>query len=201
MEINAIHANNNDSDELISELEMEKEMALRNIREYGDDVLAKECRAVKEITPRVKELVDDMLDTMYEANGVGLAAPQVGVLKRIVVIDVSPEGDQPLIMINPEILETDGEQTGYEGCLSLPGKSGVVTRPNYVKAKATDIDGTEYIVEGEELLARALVHEIDHLDGHVDTEIVEGDLMDVTYEKPEEGEEDDVKAPLAQDKE
>ncbi len=178
VEINAIHVYNIDSEDLFAELEMEKEMALRNIREYGDDVLAKECRAVKEITPRVKELVDDMLDTMYEANGVGLAAPQVGVLKRIVVIDVSPEGDQPLIMINPEILETDGEQTGYEGCLSLPGKSGVVTRPNYVKAKATDIDGTEYIVEGEELLARAICHELDHLDGHMYVEKVEGDLVD-----------------------
>ena len=173
VEINAIHVYNIDSEDLFAELEMEKEMALRNIREYGDDVLAKECRAVKEITPRVKELVDDMLDTMYEANGVGLAAPQVGVLKRIVVIDVSPEGDQPLIMINP-----DGEQTGYEGCLSLPGKSGVVTRPNYVKAKATDIDGTEYIVEGEELLARAICHELDHLDGHMYVEKVEGDLVD-----------------------
>ncbi len=178
VEINTIHVYNIDSEDLFAELEMEKEMALRNIREYGDDVLAKECRAVKEITPRVKELVDDMLDTMYEANGVGLAAPQVGVLKRIVVIDVSPEGDQPLIMINPEILETDGEQTGYEGCLSLPGKSGVVTRPNYVKAKATDIDGTEYIVEGEELLARAICHELDHLDGHMYVEKVEGDLVD-----------------------
>ena len=153
-------------------------MALRTIREYGDDVLAKECRAVKEITPRVCELVQDMLDTMYEANGVGLAAPQVGVLKRIVVIDVSPEADQPLIMINPEILETDGEQTGYEGCLSLPGKSGVVTRPNYVKAKATDLDGNEYIVEGEELLARAICHELDHLDGHMYVEKVEGEILD-----------------------
>jgi peptide deformylase len=152
-------------------------MALRTIREYGDDVLVKECREVKEITPRVKELVEDMLDTMYEANGVGLAAPQVGVLKRIVVIDVSPEADQPLVMINPEILETDGEQTGYEGCLSLPGKSGVVTRPNYVKAKATDLDGTEYIIEGEELLARAICHELDHLDGHMYVEKVEGELV------------------------
>ncbi len=153
-------------------------MALRNIREYGDDVLARQCRDVKEITPRVRELVEDMLDTMYDANGVGLAAPQVGVLKRIVVIDVSPEADQPLIMINPQILETDGEQTGYEGCLSLPGKSGIVTRPNYVKAKAMDLDGNEYIVEGEELLARAICHELDHLDGHMYVEKVEGDLVD-----------------------
>ncbi len=153
-------------------------MALRTIREYGDDVLVKECREVKEITPRVKELVEDMLDTMYEANGVGLAAPQVGVIKRIVVIDISPEADQPLVMINPTILETSGEQTGYEGCLSIPGKSGIVTRPNYVKAKATDLDGNEYIIEGEELLARAICHELDHLDGHMYVEKVEGDLID-----------------------
>ncbi len=153
-------------------------MALRNIREYGDDVLERSCKEVKEVTPRVRELVEDMLETMYEANGVGLAAPQVGVLKRIVVIDVSPEGDNPLIMINPTILETDGEQTGYEGCLSIPGKSGIVTRPNYVKAKAYDLDMNEYIVEGEELLARAICHELDHLDGHMYVEKVEGELVD-----------------------
>ena len=153
-------------------------MALRQIREYGDDVLTKECREVKEITPRVRELVEDMLDTMYDANGVGLAAPQVGVLKRIVVIDVSPEADQPLVMINPVILEKDGEQTGYEGCLSLPGKSGIVTRPNHVKARAMDLDGNEYEIEGEELLARAICHELDHLDGHMYVEKVEGDLVD-----------------------
>jgi peptide deformylase len=157
---------------------MEKNMALRTIREYGDDVLEKACKEVKEVTPRVRELVEDMLETMYDANGVGLAAPQVGVLKRIVVIDVSPEADDPLIMINPTILETDGEQTGYEGCLSLPGKSGVVTRPNYVKAKAFDLEMNEYVVEGEELLARAICHELDHLDGHMYVEKVEGDLVD-----------------------
>ncbi|MDC7294204.1 MULTISPECIES: peptide deformylase [unclassified Butyrivibrio] len=152
-------------------------MALRTIREYGDDVLARPCKEIKEVTPRIRELVDDMLETMYDANGVGLAAPQVGILKRLVVIDVSPEGDQPLIMINPVILETDGEQTGYEGCLSLPGKSGIVTRPNYVKAKAYDLDMNEYIVEGEELLARAICHELDHLDGHMYVEKVEGELV------------------------
>ena len=152
-------------------------MALRTIREYGDDVLEKPCKEVKEVTPRIRELVDDMLETMYEANGVGLAAPQVGVLKRIVVIDVSPEGDQPIIMINPTILETEGEQTGYEGCLSIPGKSGIVTRPNYVKAKAFDLDMNEYEIEGEELLARAICHELDHLDGHMYVEKVEGDLV------------------------
>jgi peptide deformylase len=152
-------------------------MALRTIREYGDDVLARPCKEIKEVTPRIRELVDDMLETMYDANGVGLAAPQVGILKRLVVIDVSQEGDQPLIMINPVILETDGEQTGYEGCLSLPGKSGIVTRPNYVKAKAYDLDMNEYIVEGEELLARAICHELDHLDGHMYVEKVEGELV------------------------
>ena len=167
-------------------------MALRTIREYGDDVLAKKCKDVKEITPRIQELVADMLETMYEANGVGLAAPQVGILKRVVVIDCSPEGDQPIVMINPEIIETSGEQTGYEGCLSLPGKSGVVTRPNYVKAKAVDLEGNEYIIEGEELLARAICHELDHLDGHMYVEKVEGDLVD-NEELMAEAEEDHEK--------
>ena len=153
-------------------------MALRNIREYGDDVLARPCKEVKEITPRVRELVEDMLDTMYDANGVGLAAPQVGVLKRLVVIDVSPEADQPFVLINPVIIEKDGEQTGYEGCLSLPGKSGIVTRPNHVKARAIDLDGNEFEIEGEELLARAICHELDHLDGHMYVEKVQGDLVD-----------------------
>ncbi len=151
-------------------------MAIRTIREYGDDVLAKNCKEVKEITPRIKELVEDMFETMYDANGVGLAAPQVGILKRIFVIDCT--GEDPLVFINPEILETSGEQTGYEGCLSLPGKSGVVTRPNYVKAKAMDLDGNEFIVEGEELMARAILHENDHLNGHMYVEKVEGDLVD-----------------------
>lgn len=153
-------------------------MALRTIREYGDDVLERKCKEVKEVTPRIRELVEDMLETMYEANGVGLAAPQVGILKRIVVIDVSPEADSPIVMINPVILETDGEQTGYEGCLSLPGKSGVVTRPNYVKAKYFDLDMNEVEIEGEELLARAICHELDHLDGHMYVEKVEGELVD-----------------------
>ena len=153
-------------------------MALRTIREYGDEVLERRCKEVKEVTPRIRELVEDMLETMYDANGVGLAAPQVGILKRIVVIDVSPEADDPIVMINPEILETSGEQTGYEGCLSIPGKSGVVTRPNYVKAKAFDLDMNEFVIEGEELLAKAICHELDHLDGHMYVEKVEGELVD-----------------------
>ncbi len=150
-------------------------MALREIREYGDDVLARPCKEVKEVTPRIRELIDDMFETMYEANGVGLAAPQVGVLKRIVVIDCT--GDDPHLLINPVILETSGEQTGYEGCLSLPGKSGVVTRPNYVKVKAYDIDMNPFELEGTELLARAICHETDHLDGKMYVEKVEGELV------------------------
>ena len=158
-------------------------MALRTIRIQGDPVLNKKCREINEMTPKIKELIDDMLDTMYEANGVGLAGPQVGVLKRIVVIDI---GEGPVVMINPVILEKSGEQTGDEGCLSLPGKAGTVTRPNYVKARAFDENMEEYEIEGTELMARAICHELDHLDGHMYTEIVEGPLHDVTYDDPEE---------------
>ncbi len=154
-------------------------MALRTIRLQGDPVLEKRCREVAEITPKISELIEDMKDTMYDANGVGLAGPQVGVLKRIVVIDV---GDGPIVMVNPQILETAGEQTGDEGCLSLPGKAGTVTRPNYVKARAYDENMQQYEIEGEELLARAICHELDHLEGHLYTELVEGKLRDVTYE-------------------
>ncbi len=157
-------------------------MALRTIRLQGDPVLTKTCREIKEMTPKIKELIEDMLDTMYEANGVGLAGPQVGVLKRIVVIDI---GEGPVVMINPMILESSGEQTGDEGCLSLPGKAGVVTRPDYVKAKALNEDMEEYIIEGTGLMARAICHELDHLDGHMYTEKVEGPLHDVTYEEEE----------------
>lgn len=135
------------------------------------------CKEVKEVTPRTQELIDDMLETMYDANGVGLAAPQVGILKRIVVIDVT--GEDPIVLINPRILETSGEQTGGEGCLSLPGKSGTVTRPNYVKVRAYDRNMKPFEMEGTELLARAFCHEIDHLDGHMYVEKVEGELTDV----------------------
>lgn len=152
-------------------------MAIRNIRIMGDPILEKVCKEIKEVTPRIKELIEDMLETMYDANGVGLAAPQVGVLKRIVVIDVT--GEDPIVLINPRILETSGEQTGGEGCLSLPGKSGTVTRPNYVKVKAYDRDMKPFEIDGTELLARAFCHEIDHLDGHMYVEKVEGELTDV----------------------
>lgn len=163
-------------------------MALRKIREIGDPILNKTCKDVKEVTDRTKDLIDDMFETMYEAQGVGLAAPQVGILKRIVVIDC---GDDPLLLINPEVLETSGEQTGQEGCLSVPGKAGIVTRPNYAKVKAYNEDMEEFIVEGEELLARALLHEIDHLDGHLYVEKVEGDLMDVVPDDEDEMEEEE----------
>lgn len=152
-------------------------MAIRNIRIIGDEVLKKTCKEVKEITPRISQLIDDMLDTMYEANGVGLAASQVGILKRIVVIDT--EGGCPYVLINPRILETSGEQTGQEACLSVPGKTGVVTRPNYVKVRAYDEEMRPFELEGTELLARAICHEVEHLDGCLYVERVEGELMDV----------------------
>lgn len=155
-------------------------MALRTIRVQGDSVLTKKSRTVDKMTPRIGELIKDMLDTMYDAMGVGLAAPQVGILKRIVVIDV---GEGPIVLINPEILETSGEQTGDEGCLSVPGMAGQVTRPNYVKVKALDVNMNEQIYEGEGLLARAFCHEIDHLDGKMYTELVEGELHKVTYDE------------------
>ena len=158
-------------------------MALRTIRVQGDSVLTKKSRTVDKMTPRIGELITDMLDTMYDAMGVGLAAPQVGILKRIVVIDV---GEGPIVLINPEILETSGEQTGDEGCLSVPGMAGQVTRPNYVKVKALDVNMEEQILEGEGLLARAFCHEIDHLDGKMYTELVEGELHKVTYDYDEE---------------
>lgn len=157
-------------------------MALRTIRVMGDEVLTKKAKVVTEMTPKLEELIEDMLDTMYEAGGVGLAAPQIGILKRVVVIDISEEGDEPIVLINPEILELSGEQTGSEGCLSVPGKAGQVTRANYAKVKALDEDMNEFIIEGEELMARALQHEIDHLDGHLYVEKVEGQLYDTAAE-------------------
>lgn len=163
-------------------------MAIRNIREIGDDVLTRQCKEVKEMTPRIRELIEDMMETMYEANGVGLAAPQVGILKRIVVIDTT--GEDPHILINPRIVESSGEQTGHEGCLSVPGKYGIVTRPNYVKAVALDVNMKPYELEGTELLARAICHELEHLDGKLYVERAEGGLRDVTDEDDEEEEDD-----------
>ena len=150
-------------------------MAVREVREMGDPILNKTCKEVKEVNERTLELIDDMFETMYETNGVGLAAPQVGILKRIVVIDTT--GEDPILMINPRIIETSGEQTGYEGCLSVPGKYGMVTRPNYVKAVAYNEKMEEFTIEGTELMARAICHELEHLDGHLYTERVEGELV------------------------
>ncbi len=158
-------------------------MAIRKIREIGDEVLTKVCKPVDKMTLRTKILIDDMLDTMYEAYGVGLAAPQVGILKRLVVIDV---GEGPIVLVNPEILETSGEQTGEDGCLSVPGKSGTVTRPNVVKIRALDQDMKPFEMEGEGLLARAFCHEIEHLDGILYVAHVEGELHDVEAPEPEE---------------
>ena len=155
-------------------------MAIRVIRTKEDPVLRKISKPVKEVTPKIITLIDDMLDTMYEAMGVGLAAPQVGILNRIVVIDV---GEGPIVLINPEILETSGEQTGDEGCLSVPGMAGQVTRPNNVKVKAMDEEMNEVINEGAELLARAFCHDIDHLDGIMYTDLVEGELHRTSYEE------------------
>ncbi len=153
-------------------------MALRTIREMGDSVLEKKAKIIKDVTPRIRALAEDMLETMYESGGVGLAAPQVGILKRLVVIDITEERDEPYTMLNPEIIEQDGEQTGYEGCLSVPGKLGVVTRPNRVVVRYNDLDMNEWEMEAEDFLARAICHELDHLDGHLYVEKVEGELRD-----------------------
>lgn len=162
-------------------------MALRQIRVQGDPVLTKVCKPVDHMTLRLKALADDMLETMYNANGVGLAAPQVGVLRRIVVIDV---GEGPYVLVNPEIVEQDGEQTGQEGCLSVPDVYGIVTRPMHVKAKAFDRDMKPYEIEAEGLFARAICHELDHLDGHMYTELAEGPLHRYDEEDSEETDEE-----------
>lgn len=162
-------------------------MAIRNIREDGDEVLRKVCKPVEVMTERLSTLIDDMFETMYEANGVGLAAPQVGVLRRIVVIDVMD--DNPLVLVNPEIIEKDGEQIGPEGCLSLPGLQGDVARPEHVVCKALDRNMKEITVEGEGLLARAICHELDHLDGILYKDLAIGGLYKVEPIDPEEEEE------------
>ncbi|MDO5410158.1 MAG: peptide deformylase [Lachnospiraceae bacterium] len=158
-------------------------MSIRTIRVEGDEILNKKSKPIKEMTARNKQLVSDMLETMYDAQGVGLAAVQVGILKRIVVIDV---GEGPIILINPEIIETSGEQCGYEGCLSVPGKRGIVTRPNYVKVRAQNENMETYEVDGTELLARAFCHEIAHLEGELYTSRIEGPLEDVEYDDYED---------------
>lgn len=158
-------------------------MAIRNIRIMDDEILRKRCKPVREMTPKTRNLIEDMLDTMYLAGGVGLAASQVGVLKRIIVIDA---GDGPIVLINPEIVAAGGEQTGMEGCLSLPGKHAKVTRPNYIKVKAQNKKLEEIEVEGEGLLARAICHECDHLEGIMYVDIMEGELQDVAEDEDED---------------
>ena len=164
-------------------------MAIRNIRVDGDEILRKKCKPVTKMNERTRELIDDMFDTMYESNGVGLAAPQVGVLKRIVVIDVMD--DNPLVLINPEIISSEGEQTGDEGCLSLPGLAGEVTRPMKVVCKALDEEMNEFTVEGEGLLARCICHELDHLDGILyKDKVIDGlHRVDLPTEEDDSGEE------------
>ncbi|MCR5848926.1 MAG: peptide deformylase [Lachnospiraceae bacterium] len=151
-------------------------MALRIIREIGEDCLRCVCKEVTEINPRILELIEDLKDTMYNADGVGLAAPQVGVRKRVAVVDV---GDGPVVLINPEVVSAEGEQTGNEGCLSVPGKCGIVTRPMKVKVRTRNLDFEWEEIEGEELFARAMLHEMDHLDGVIYVDKVEGELQDV----------------------
>lgn len=152
-------------------------MAIRQIRVAGDPILNKVCKEVKKLTPMLETLIEDMLETMYQANGAGLAAPQVGVLKRIAVADI---GDGPVVMVNPRIIAQDGEQTAEEACLSLPGKAGQVTRPNHVVIRAFDKHMEEYEMEATEMLARTFCHEIDHLDGHLYVEHVVEGLRDIS---------------------
>ena len=151
-------------------------MALREVRKEGDPVLRKECRPLKEMNDRTRQLIDDMFDTMYEAQGVGLAAPQVGILKQIVVIDVGMEEPEPLVLINPEILEMNGECTDYEGCLSVPGYQGQVSRAEQVKVRALDPEMKEFELTADGLLARCIQHETDHLHGVLCIDKVIGEL-------------------------
>ena len=148
-------------------------MALRNIVKDGDPILKKKCRPVEKFDRKLHVLLDDMAETMHHANGVGLAAPQVGMLRRVAVIDISKEQNDIIELVNPKIIAFSGEQEGNEGCLSFPGQWGIVKRPNYVKVKAQDRFGEEFEIEGKELLARAFCHEIDHLDGVVFKEVAD----------------------------
>ena len=160
-------------------------MGLRKIMTVKEPCLHKVCRPVEKFDGKLHRLLDDMKETLAEANGVGLAAPQVGIHRRVVVVDT---GEEMLELVNPELLETSGEQVGSEGCLSVPGKYGIVKRPNYAKVRAYDRDGNEFEVEGEELMARCFCHELDHLDGIVYTEIMERYLTEEEMkEQSEEG--------------
>ena len=164
-------------------------MALRNIRTEGDPILGKISKPVLEMNEKTKQLIGDMLETMYHANGVGLAAVQVGVLKRVVVIDVSEEGNSPIILVNPEIIDKSGSQTGDEGCLSVPGKYGIVKRPDYAKVAYYDENMEQHELEGTGLLARAICHEMDHLNGKLYVDLAKDGLHDVSELAEEGGEE------------
>ena len=146
-------------------------MALRTIRTYKEEVLRKKSRKVDVVNNRIKILIKDMLDTMYDADGVGLAAPQIGILKRVIVVDIE-DGNGPLALINPEILESEGTTIDEEGCLSIPGEIGNVERPQKIRVKALNPEGEEVEIKAEDLLARALCHEIDHLNGILFTDKV-----------------------------
>ena len=159
-------------------------MATRKVRHIGDPILKKVCKPVKKMTPSLLTLIDDMFETMYEAQGVGLAAPQVGIVRRICVVDVQDE--DPVVLINPELLESSGEQTDDEGCLSVPGKCASVTRPDHIIVRALDKDMNEVTYEVEGLKARAFLHEMDHLDG-----ILYGERANEPYHDIEEDEEED----------
>ncbi len=169
-------------------------MAIRKIVTQGDEVLTKKCREVTEFNERLHDLLDDMADTLEESGGVGLAAPQVGVLRRVVLV-INDE-EEILELINPEIIHTEGEQTGPEGCLSVPGKFGMVTRPNFVRVRAQDRFGEWFEAEGEELTARCFCHELEHLDGHlyvehIDHFLTEEELQQYYKEQGYEIEEDE----------
>ncbi len=159
-------------------------MAVRNLRFLGDDILLKPCKRIENVTDRIRDLAADMIETMRVSRGVGLAAPQVGILKRIMVIEV--EEGNPVVFINPEITKAEGEQFGLEGCLSIPGKTGMVRRPQKIHVKAYDLDMKEFELEVENLFARAVCHECDHLDGKLYIDLVEGELMDAQADEEEE---------------
>ena len=160
-------------------------MGLRKILTDKDPALHKVCKPVVNFDSKLHKLLDDMRETLIDSNGVGLAAPQVGILRRIFLVDVGLDGEQIIEFINPEILETDGEQEGAEGCLSVPGRYGLVKRPYWVKVRAQDRDGNWFEAEGEELIGRCFCHENDHLDGIVYTEVMERYLTDEELEGEE----------------
>ena len=159
-------------------------MALRKIVEQGDPCLNKVCRPVTEFNRRLHALLDDMLETLADANGAGLAAPQVGVLRRACIV-IDMDSEEYIELVNPEIIACSGEQTGLEGCLSVPGKWGIVTRPDHVRVRAQDRDGNWFEAEGEELIARCFCHELDHLDGILYTQVMERFLTDEELESQE----------------